>query len=80
MGEQNGHNKRQVVNYFILYHLLLSFKFEKKIYELRQKKRGFLHTVYDDVKTMAQISCAVLAQLIHSIFCGVHCCPGPLSV
>ena len=36
--------KRQVINYFIVYHILLSFKFEK-LYELRQKKRGFLHTI-----------------------------------
>ena len=58
------------MNYFILYHLLLSFKFEK-LYELRQKKRGFLHTIYDiNVKTKAQICCAVIEQLIHSFFAG----------
>ena len=60
--------KRQVINYFILYHLLLSFKFEK-LYDLRQKKRDFLHTIYMydiNVKTKAQITCAVIAELIHS--------------
>ena len=77
MGITSMDNKRQVINYFILYHLLLSFKFEK-LYELRQKKRGFLHTIYDiNVKTKAQISCAVIAQLIHSFFWGTLL---PLSV
>ena len=43
----------------------------KKLFELRQKKSGFLHTIYDiNMKTKAQISCAVIAQLIHSFLRG----------
>ena len=53
-----------------MYHLLLSFKFEK-LYGLRQKKRDFLHTINDiNVKTKAQISCVVIAELIHSFLVG----------
>ena len=48
----------------------ITFRLEK-LHELRQKKRDFLHTIYDiNVKTKAQISCAVIAELIHSFLVG----------
>ena len=50
--------KRKVTEYFILYHVIL-LSFED---ELRHKKSGFLYTLYAiNVKTNAQISCAVTA-------------------
>ena len=58
--------------------LLNSMRNGKNVIFSCQKKRGFLHTIYDiNMKTKAQISCAVIAQLIHSFFVGYIAAQAP---
>ena len=51
-----------------MYYFLLSLK---NYMSCVKRNVTFLHTIYDiNVKTKAQISCAVIAELIHSFLVG----------